>query len=460
MVKLNFSSFGDYADKLHQYLKNEGITDLFHSNRLNGIKSMVDALDMKNHVDVDQLSFLLWMKKEDFVSLLNTGYLMLKIDLNYFKRVLLACNPSVSIIGNRGITPLGGPVCTTTRTIGYYDCLKFIGQFTDFQDVYDACLHILNALPRTVDGPIMNPPDVMYLMNYNPNENIDTSNNRYKSKVDQHIDKLHSFNGSVWQPDPSHEQQYNRYKVDLQRAYHKMGLEMCEKKDKDGGSITDQMSDSDIPYICMVDLMVNSHYHVIEDSDSLKRFYALLDDLPFKKLEDILIKISQTVLEPKKVLTDEEKKIKDSEMRKRIVDSKMRFLNKNDDKEMISIGIDAYIYVSDDAYEKEALKRDMLMALYERKLANTNSKFSHNLMRNAVESGRLWLVKFLIAQGVPTKNLPRYGGWAWCLESQSLNEILDREVTDCSNFGRDWVNEKIANKAAVKNYLISCGVIE
>src|SRR6185295_2890670 len=58
-----------------------------------------------------------------------------------------------------------------------------------------------------------------------------------------------------------------------------------------------------------------------------------------------------------------------------------------------------------DKYDKEILKRDLLIQLYERNLVEPNSYRSHYLMREAAEMGVLWIVKFLISKGCRTKNL-------------------------------------------------------
>jgi len=105
-------------------------------------------------------------------------------------------------------------------------------------------------------------------------------------------------------------------------------------------------------------------------------------------------------------------------------------------------------------YEEESLNRDTLIALYDTKIAKPNSKFSHNLMRHAVDNGVLWLVKFLIKHGVPTRNLPSYGIFKHELESKQLRAILKATTTKNSDSGKKWHNEKEARCKIVQKYLI------
>src|SRR5579863_3670783 len=138
------------------------------------------------------------------------------------------------------------------------------------------------------------------------------------------------------------------------------------------------------------------------------------------------------------------------------IDAKLCFLDKTDYIEMWSIAISAFVYVSDDTYNENEniLKRNMLTELYERGIAEPNSKFSHNLMREAADEGRLWLVKFLISKGVRTKDLPSYGAWPWNLESKQLTSILLELEKDYSNYGQEYINNKTKARKRVYNFLL------
>lgn len=438
MTKLSFNDFTDYDNKLAQYIKQEGIQHAFTQTKLEGVREMVKQLNMKKSTDVDQLAFLMWMLKDTFITLLNDeDFLLDYINLNYFEQIILGSTPALNIVGFAGCTPLGGPVGSSNQSLPHYDCIKFIGQYTNKQSAYDKCLQILEAMPSKLEGPIKDPPVIMYLMNYNQNANIDTSNNKFKTKPQgSHIDKLHDFNYSIYNPDPSHERQYNRYKVDLQRSFKQL------------------TATNEIATLCLMNAMVHSHYHVIKNTESISRFYSKINDRPLEKsVEQLLVKISDM---PTMKHEKEETKEEFMESIKSTINKKLRFLDKTDYTEMWSIAINAFVYVSDDEYEKQSniIKRETLIELYEKQLIEPNCKFSHNLMREAVNHGRLWLVKFLISKGVPTQNLPQWGSWPWTLESQQLSDILLESVKDHSGFGTAWVNKRTQDKKYVYDYLL------
>jgi hypothetical protein len=434
MVDLSFTDFNDYEHKFETYLVQKNIVDEFKTTKLEGMKCMVKKLNMKNSHDVNQLAFLMWMLIEDFVVLLNNGFLLEVIDLDYFSDVILKDVPELKITSFHGLTPLGGWGATSNDSLSYYDCIKFIGQYTNQQSIYDKCLKSLEALPTKLDGPIKKPSTIMYLMNYNPNKNICTNNNKFKTKpIGEHIDKLYDFRNSVYSPDPSHEKQYNRYKCDLQYAFKELG------------------STNELAYLCLMNHMVHSHYHVIKNTESITTFYSRIKDERVENIvKHLLIGINNIVFEKVEEKEDFETILKNK------IDAKLCFLDKTDYIEMWSIAISAFVYVSDDTYNENEniLKRNMLTELYERGIAEPNSKFSHNLMREAADEGRLWLVKFLISKGVRTKDLPSYGAWPWNLESKQLTSILLELEKDYSNYGQEYINNKTKARKRVYNFLL------
>lgn len=465
---LSFENFIDYDKKLQQYLMQEGMIESFAATKIEGLKGMVANLDMKKSTDVDQISFLMWMLIDEFVILLNNGFLWTVIDLDFFEKILTTNVPALNIVGFAGYTPLGGSIGSSNESLPYYNCIKFIGQYTNEQWVYDKCLRILEALTEKIDGPIKNPPVIMYLMNYNNNSDIDTTKNKFKIKSPKwgHIDKLHDFKYSVYNPDPSHERQYNRYKRDLQLSFRRLVNDFGQN----------------VAAICLADCMVHSHYHVIKDTTSISRFYSKISDSKLESdVEQILIKISDVVMpihipnpnpNPNQNPNPNPSPITKIQ---HIINEKIRFIDKTDYSKMWSLAIEAFVYVKDsrsgsdngndngndsdsdsDNNNKESiiLKRELLMELYRRNLAEPNSKFSHNLMRNAAESGRLWLVKFLIMHGVPTRDLPEWGSWPWVLESKQLADILLEPVKDYSGFGQKWIAERTRDRKNVYDYLI------
>jgi hypothetical protein len=432
MSKFNFTNFSDYENKFHSYLKKNDLVEKFQICRLDGIKEMVNKFDLSNYVDVDQLVFLMWMLMKDFRKLLNNGYLMKKINLDFFEKQLTGNTPELNITGFAGCTPLGGLRGCSSDSLPYYNCIKFIGQFTKQQDVYDKCLAILEALPTKLSGPILDPPEVMYLMNYN--KYVDTSKNKQKQKVSYTMNKIHSFNYSIYQPDPSHQKQYNRYKKEIQQAYYNIAVR-----------------GDPVGLVCLVDRLINSHYHIIENTDGIRYLSEIdINSTMYESIVQIIREIDSQIV----TINEEEICQKRNAFIKKKINNKLRFISKDDGSEIMSIFIEAYVFVSDEQYDKEILKRDMFIELYERELVDPNSKLSHNLMRHAADSGVLWIIKYLIGKGCITKNLPEYGSWKGSLESQQLKDILEEKVKDYSNYGEKWVQKRTKAKLNVYNYLM------
>ncbi len=401
MTKLNFADFEDYDKRLRLYLEKNDLKSRFEKCRLDGIKKMVSKFDLSTYTDTNQLAFLMWMLKSDFEEILNDGFLLSKLDLDTFGKKISECTPSLHIGGFHGLTPLGGFSATSKETLPYYDCIKFIGQFTNQQKIYDKCLEILESMPGKLTGPILDPPQVMYLMNYN--RHVDTSKNKFRQKIG-YMDKHHSFHYSIYQPDPSHESECNRYKKDLQQSYH------------------DIASDDACGVLCLMNSIVHSHYHVVKNLDDIKfRCRIKMSDNVSDAVYQALLNLSDVSDDELLYFETPSDQDKNKALQK-IINDKLRFITKgdNNDTDIDDIFMDAYIYVSDDEYETEVVKRDTLIQLYERGIVEANSEFSHNLMREAADYGRLWLVKFLIEKGCPTKNLPKYGACNHLLESRQL----------------------------------------
>jgi len=290
-------------------------------------------------------------------------------------------------------------------------------------------------MPAKLDGPILNPPDVMYLMNYN--FNVDTCKNKHKKKTGN-VNKLYDFDRSIYQPDPSHENQYNRYKREIQLAYIHIA--------KDWGNKT--------PYICLTDRIIHSHYHIMDDTDRIASYARLGDQYKdvYKIVEGIIIDIDNTP-PAQAVAVSSLESIRES------INRQFKFLDDGDETEMRSIAVDAFIYVSDDKYDQQIMRREKLIALYDRGLAKPDSMFSHNLIRNAVESGRIWLVKFLVDKGVSTKNLPCYGKYGHELESKQLIDIVNEKYKNYSGFGSEYVEQQQILRDSMRRYLTENNLI-
>lgn len=444
-IALNFHDFSDYERKLASYLNQNDLLESFEECRIMGIKKLVDKFDLTNNSDVNQLAFLMWMLTSEFEKILNE-YLIEKIDLCMFEEKLKQNTPKIEITGWAGANPLGGPRGNFQGALAYYDCLKFIGQFTNSQKIYDKCLGILRSMPLKLDGPIMDPPNIIYLMKYNKYVNIDNVRDISKSS---HLNNHYDFYHSIYKPNPSQEYEYNRYKVDIQQSYYNMAQ---------SGDFVNNKSSS-VSYICFLDKIINSHWNIIEDMDDFKHQSRLKINISHESrniIKKILMDISEQNLQNNLVpIQPNEDSIN------KIINNKLRFITSEEDGigDIQSIFIDAYCYVSDEKYETEILKRKILIELFERKIVDPDSKLAHNLMRNAADNGILWIVKFLVGKGCRTKDLPPYGAWPWVLESQQLVDILAKDLKIYDSYRKEYIEKKNAARKIVHEYLLNNNLI-
>ncbi|AKI79778.1 hypothetical protein QJ850_gp921 [Acanthamoeba polyphaga mimivirus] len=415
MTDLNFTGFSDFERKLKFFVKKNNAYQQFKTCKLNCLKEMINQFDFEKHNDVDQLSYLMWRTPKDFEKLLNDGFLLDKIGLDLIANKITKRVPELNIIGFSGFTPIGGFTASINDSLSYYNCIKFIGQFTNNQEVYDKCLQILEILPSKLKGPIKNPQILMNLMNYN--NYVDTSNNKYKKMIEKkRFDKYYDFYHSIYCPDPCHNSNYDRYNKDIIRTAHNIAIQ----------------TNNTIDYVFLLTLVIKTYYYMIKNTNDLHFVKKFIPESSIIIISDIICDIDKQVYcENNQEITQ---KIQ-SRINKKI-NERLRFISKNDD-EIWNIFINAFVYVSDEKYDIEIMRRDLLLEVYKRQLVDIDSKLSHNLMRNAVNSGRLWIVKFLIASGCSTKNLPEYGQWDWDLESLQLKDILERKLTNRSGFPKN-----------------------
>lgn len=430
-----FESFNDFDNKSHQYLSDNKITnEEYDKYKLSCLEQLMNSYDFTLRSDANQIAFMIWFKRQNMILLLNNKSLDKLFDLKLIKNEILNNSPSLTSGEFYGLTPLGGWTMRSSDSLNYYNVLKFIGQFTNDQKTYDICLDILIKLQRRMnnkklDGPILDYRDIMYLMNFN--SNVNTSNNLIKKRYD-YGDNYDQFFDSIYLPDPSDERQYEKYKNDIQIILYKNAL-------------TNKLSKLSI--IHFIDTIVHQHYHVIDGIEKMKWLIKIkVDDEFFNEVKNVLMYIGNT-----KITNDKKEDMKNDN-----IEFRLKFIDPNDEKctDLSSIRIKAICYVSDENYDKEVYNRDMLIALYEKNIVNPNSKFSHNLLREAVDRGILWLTKFLIKHNVPTKDLPKYGYWGHELESKQLSDILKEPKKDYHNYGKEYMNKLNANREKVKQYLI------
>ena len=417
----------DFNKQLICYLNRTGLKEAFDLCHLNALKDMI------NPSDLDQLAFLVWYKQEEFEKILNDGYLLSQINLDDLGQEILKSVPKIQMTGFAGYNPLGGPRGSFNETVAHYSLIKFIGQYTNSQEVYEKCLNILKQMPQKQNGWLMNPSEVMCLMKYNLN--VDTSNNEFGQIRTLH-NKQYSFNHSVCTPEPSQDSEWNRYRKDIQMRYYKIGE-----------------SGNDIGYLSLLKHIMSCYSYDLKRISEDKLGSNALIQISLsseKKLKDFLTEIkSESVENFDDIQTDYSKKIEE----------KLRFINKEDESEITSIFIETCCYVSDKKYNEEIFRKQLFVELFDRKLVEIDSKLSHNLIRRAADHGVLWIVQFLVERGCPTKNLPEYGQYRWILESEQLKEILTRKAKNGCGFSEKYMKKVDECRKRVDNYLVENNLI-
>jgi hypothetical protein len=365
------------------------------------------------------------MSIKDFETLLNTG--KLKIDLDYVKKVILEDIPRIRITGR-----LEG---TSNRSLSYYNCLKFIGQFTNSQQVYDQCLDILYAMPENLEGPIFNPVQVLHFLGFNTH--VDTSKNKYKEETKEmlaswslSINKSGSFRDSIYLPNPSQEREYERYKVEIESIYYDM---------------TNSETDQFLGCICFASYILQNRTWEFDFHKVNFKFRSNLTDIALKTIHQHLLDVYEC--NPTVVNTDIMIKVEET----------LRFLSPKNTIGIIYLFGNICSEISNEKSEHESFEKRLLIEIYERKIVSPDSKLSHNFMREVAESGRLWILKFLIEKGCPIKNLPKYGvtGQFWVLENKQIRQILEEKVEDPYGFGKDWIEQMRKDKLTVLTYLLT-----
>src|SRR4029078_8458984 len=89
------NNFKNFKFKIKKFINQNNLDKEYENHKLEVIKSMIDEFNLLLDDDVYQLAFVLWRLQEDSQKLLNIGYLMIKIDLNYFKNQILENEPGI-----------------------------------------------------------------------------------------------------------------------------------------------------------------------------------------------------------------------------------------------------------------------------------------------------------------------------------------------------------------------------
>jgi len=206
---------------------------------------------------------------------------------------------------------------------------------------------------------------------------------------------------------------YDKYVFDTQLAY----LDMLHKNSPDL-----------VWYICLTERLVTSSPFIIRDTSDfsitdLADINIKLDNNDMSFVKTILININNESIVPKTktdLLTEQQERVD------KRVNEFLRFTNGLFDEFIIKKFFDGFRFTFTLNDDDRKFNRCLLIKLYEKRFVEFDSKLSHNLMRGAVRAGCLWLVKFLVDGGCPTRNLPVYN----TSKTTSLHFVTGRPIVD------------------------------
>lgn len=365
-----------YYDKCHQYLAHIGVNAASHNNYLkNVLKAVVQSNTIKDLDHATLISYMLKRNKDIMISFLHEGVFRNVINLKHIEIEFLKCIPA--IYGKRDWS------AKASDTIEYYNILKFLGQYTRSQEVYEACINILLQLMKLVDnkslpGMIIDYRNMMYLFNFN--SNVDTSKNPIKLRYTAG-DNYKEFNSSIYQPEPNDEYSYRLYTNALQWQTYCIAAS----------------SKTTLSTVLFLKEVVLHGFHETIDSKLISKSVSFPLTSDFLKQIDEALRILST--------TEMKEDVKSFKIEPEVsVYDILRFVDAKDPKCTVLDDI-AHKLI---CYPSDTFQKQLFEKLYELKLTSPDSNFSHNIMRHAVYNNRVDLVKYLISQGVKTTDLPTY----------------------------------------------------
>lgn len=280
-----------YEKKLGNYLHKRGLTQKYDECRIEALKNMLNKLNMNKRDDIHQLAYVMWNKSlyEYLLVLLDNGELLKIIDLDKFAEVMIKNPPFVELRGRMQ--------CIIGDTCAHYSCIKFIGQFTKSQEVYNKCVSIVKSLPKELNGPIIKPFDVLYLMSFNKWVKVETLTDEILKNKDKMIDVIgikEFFFYSIYCPNPSQEEYYYRYLEDIEASH----IELYNLRNACSVLIAEKTQDL-ISTICLADIIIHSHYSTIQNTKNLA-FYcqSIMKSNCILEISQILVDINREEIVP------------------------------------------------------------------------------------------------------------------------------------------------------------------
>jgi hypothetical protein len=336
-----------------------------------------------------------------------------------------------------------GSLLTTFKTIQilkpqYYSVLKFIGQFTKHQEIFDMCLSLLTVMSIGNSEGYIYYDNIPYLLNFNSNVNTENNlfktNHGFKSNYNEFYMPVYNNNKSAY--DYGNKIRATLYKLIKINNHSVLSITWFVK--------------------CVGDTIArfNERFNDIKDL----QYYLNLDE----KDEDDR-KIIQTCID----ISNIEYKVSPEVQKKHCkydnhsIDHILSFIDNKicESSDIGDIISDAYTYLNDEEWNGEDYKqiKILIIELYKRKIINNDDYYSHGLLRHTVNNGMFLFTKYLVEIiKIPTRNLPR---WNYSFNSLQLINILNEDC-DIHRYKGKELEKRKENRNKIKQYLIKNDFID
>ena len=304
--------------------------------------------------DINFTAFVAYHEKLMCIQLMHEGLIFNESLIDTIKNKMIE-TPELNVYSNGQLIPLSFAKEVCNELIPYYNILKFIGQYTNSITIYEKCRKILRSMPEKIKGPILNPPDLLFLMQYN--QYVGIKDPTLTIKVEKS-----KFNETVYQPNPSNERHYHLY-LKLRQEYI---LDLCRK-------------DPNVKnYKILLEYMCDSHLSRPSQFEDLKHQVFTKVNLNLDEWE-ILKKIYNS--------SDFNEKFQENYQPIHL-NNELDRLDQTDINDMKSIMISGVFATSHWQYER-------MIKLYELKLVDVNDDLSYYLLSLAVNHDKVDIINFL-----------------------------------------------------------------
>jgi len=303
---------------------------------------------------------------------------------------------------------MGGMSARFTNNLYHYSCLKFIGQYTKDQQLFEKIIQLLKSMPSKIEGYILSPLDTLFMMKYNRHCKCESLNNipkPYCKKISK------TFRGSIFVPEPEQDIQINEFIFIYGKEENRISLENIN---------------TDIAKFLLSESIVNTSNETIEIQNDNVR--TILEKKYNTNFEDGTINaITLMILEFVSEKFDNYYDKNQDELLKRVqekVREEMIFLDKTTTYDFTDQG-HVEIVITDEIFQNPIKTFDQMLLLerfyflFNSGLFEMNSQTTFYYLECGFRYGRLWMVKYLIDE----KKI-QMGGWDY----KSMQTNLEKDI--------------------------------